>query len=229
MASGPYFHPTLFDFLRQLARNNNREWFDDNKARYERDVKGPALRFIEDFAPHLAKVSRNFTADARPVGGSLFRIHRDPRFSRDKRPYKTAVGIQFRHRQAKDVHAPGFYLHLEPANVFAGAGIWHPDGGTLKKLRDAIVAHPSRWKRVAHAKPFTDWFTLSGDGLKRAPRGYDPEHPLVDDLKRRDLIGITQLDQGIVTGEGFIGDFADICRTARSFVKFLCEAVAVPF
>jgi len=229
MASGPHFHPTLFDFLGQLARNNNREWFNANKPRYERDVKGPALRFIEEFAPHLAKVSRNFVADARPMGGSLFRIYRDTRFSRDKRPYKTAVGIQFRHRQAKNVHAPGFYLHLEPGNVFAGAGIWHPDGSTLKMLRDAIVAHPNRWKRVAHGEPFTDWFTLSGDSLKRAPRGYEPEHPLVEDLKRRDLIGITELDQGIVTADGFIGEFAGICRAAGSFVKFLCEAVAVPF
>jgi uncharacterized protein (TIGR02453 family) len=229
MASGAHFHPPMFDFLRQLARNNNRDWFNANKQRYEQDVKRPALRFIEEFAPHLAKISRNFVADTRPVGGSLFRIYRDTRFSRDKRPYKTAVGIQFRHRQAKDVHAPGFYLHLEPGNVFAGAGIWHPGGSTLKMLRDTIVEHPTRWKRVTRAKPFAEWFALSGDSLKRAPRGYDPEHPLLDDLKRRDLVGFTELDEGVATADGFLQEYARICRAAGPFVKFLCEAVAVPF
>ena len=133
-----YFTPKLFGFLRELAENNDREWFKAHQDEYEQYVREPALEFITDFAKPLEKISPHFVADSRTVGGSLFRIQRDTRFSKDKTPYKTNVGIQFRHEFGRDVHAPGFYLHLEPDNVFMGAGMWHPDGGSLKRIRDAI-------------------------------------------------------------------------------------------
>ncbi|MFC1886438.1 TIGR02453 family protein [Thermodesulfobacteriota bacterium] len=112
MACKSYFSPETFIFLKELAENNNRHWFQENKRRYEEHFKGPAMCFIADFSEVLRKISRHFTADPRPVGGSLFRIYRDVRFSNDKSPYKTNAGIQFRHYQGKDVHAPGYYLHL---------------------------------------------------------------------------------------------------------------------
>src|SRR5918992_6326144 len=112
-AEAPSFTPDLFAFLRELAANNDREWFAANKTRYVADVQEPALAFIEDVGVRLPEVSGHFVADARTVGGSLFRIYRDTRFSKDKTPYKTHVGIQLRHESGKDVHAPGFYLHLE--------------------------------------------------------------------------------------------------------------------
>ena len=135
MAAEVHFRPEFFRFLRELRENNSRDWFQAQKARYQRDVRDPALRFIGDFAPALKEISPHFRADPRPVGGSLFRIHRDVRFSKDKSPYKTSVGIQFRHEMGKDAHAPGFYLHLEPENVFLGAGSWRPDGPSLLKIR----------------------------------------------------------------------------------------------
>src|SRR5262249_17068758 len=108
MANGPYFTPRLFAFLRELKANNSREWFQANKARYVEDVQQPMLRFIADFAAPLARISRNLEADPRPVGGSMFRIHRDTRFARDKSPYKTHLAAHFRHRATtKDVHGPG--------------------------------------------------------------------------------------------------------------------------
>ena len=91
------FDPAFFRFLRDLKANNDREWFAANKERYEDDVRGPALDFVVEFAPQLERISRHFVADPRPSGGSLFRIHRDTRFSKDKAPYKTFTGIQFRH------------------------------------------------------------------------------------------------------------------------------------
>ena len=124
-----YFTKATFDFLRELAANNRKDWFAENKERYQADVQRPAMRFVTDFGAPLRRISRNFRADPRPVGGSLFRIHRDTRFSRDKSPYKTHLGIQFRHDLGKDVHAPGFYVHLEPGNVFVGAGILAPGRG----------------------------------------------------------------------------------------------------
>ena len=136
------FSPELFAYLRDLKRHNRREWFLENKARYEKAVKDPALRFIADFEPHLRKVSPEFLAIPKAVGGSLFRIQRDVRFSKDKSPYKTHVGIRFLHRDAKNVHAPIFYLHLDPAGSFAGVGVWHPEPPTLEAIRQAIVNDP---------------------------------------------------------------------------------------
>lgn len=223
------FDPDLFRFLRQLEKNNKREWFHANKDWYESSVRHPALQFISDFGPHLAKISRHFSADPRPVGGSLFRIHRDVRFSGDKRPYKTSVGIQFRHKKAKDVHAPGFYLHLQPGSVFAGIGIWHPDSTSLKKVRRELAANPARWKRVINGKEFSATYELEGESLKRPPRGYEADHPLIEDLKRKDFLAVARLTQKQVTSSGFLDEYAALCRTGAPFAKLLCNAIDVPF
>jgi uncharacterized protein (TIGR02453 family) len=217
------FSPELFSFLRELRENNDREWFKANKARYEEAVQEPALQFIADFAPRLREISPHFVADPRPVGGSLFRIYRDTRFSRDKSPYKTNTGIHFRHELARDVHAPGFYLHLGPDEVFAGAGIWHPDNQTLGTIRDAIVADPDRWKQA------TSDVRLGGDALKRAPAGYDPQHELIDDLKRKDFIAVVTLSEKDATSPRFLAKFADTCRAATPFTRFLCDAIGIGF
>jgi len=154
MAKAAHFTPKLFQFLKALEKNNNRDWFLANKDRYEAHVREPLLQFIADFAPKLQKVSPHFLAIPKTVGGSMFRIYRDTRFSKDKRPYKTAAAAHFRHEVGRDVHAPGFYLHLEPGAVFAGAGIWHPDGKTLNRIRQAMVEDPGVWKRVLSNKNF---------------------------------------------------------------------------
>lgn len=229
MVNNAYFGPETFTFLRELAQKNNRQWFQENKKRYDAHAKEPAMRFIVDFGPLLKEISRHFTGDPRPVGGSLFRIYRDVRFSNDKRPYKTNVGIQFRHNQGKDVHAPGFYLHLEPRNVFAAVGIWHPDPAALGKIRDAIIEDPSGWKRAVNEKTFRSRFNLSGNSLQGAPKGYDPDHPLIGDLKRKDFIGTTTLNENAIGKPEFPRDFAEICKAGASFVKFLCNAIGLPF
>lgn len=228
MAATTYFTPALFKFLRDLRENNNRDWFNANKSRYEDQVKDPSLRFISDFGDHLRKISPNFNADPRPVGGSLFRIYRDVRFAKDKSPYKTAVGIQFRHKKGKDAHAPGFYLHLEPGEIFAAAGMWHPDGGSLKQIRDALVEDPARWKRVKAGKGLKE-FEFGGDSLKRPPKGYDPEHPLVEDLKRKDFMCHTRLTQKAVTEADFPKRLAGLYRQTGPLVRLLCDAVGVEY
>lgn len=221
--------PKAFEFLTDLAANNNRDWFEANKQRYEDELREPALQLVRDFAPYLADISPFFRADARRTGGSMFRIYRDTRFSKDKSPYKTYTGLQFRHERGKDAHCPGFYLHLEPDEFFMGAGIWRPDGATVQKVRDAIDAHPERWKKVTRAKGFTKTFRLAGDTLKRAPKGYDADHPLIDDLKRKDFIAVTELTEKQVTAPGFVEDFAGLCRTGAPLVQFLCDAIEVPY
>jgi len=225
VASQGHFSNRTFTFLRDLAKNNSREWFQDNKGRYEKDVKGPALEFIQDFSSPLGKISPHFRADPRPSGGSLFRIHRDVRFSKDKSPYKTYTGIQFRHERRKDAHAPGFYLHLEPGNCFVGLGIWHPDGKTVRKIREHLVEDPKGWKKAVSGAGFKRHLQLTGDRLVRHPRGFDPEHPLIEDLMWKDYIAFAKLSQKAITEPGFLKEYVAYCRSGRPLMAFLCEAL----
>jgi uncharacterized protein (TIGR02453 family) len=225
----PYFDRSFFQFLEDLKRHNQRDWFQDNKQRYQDDVQHPAQQFISDFGPWLREISPHFVADPRPTGGSMFRIYRDTRFARDKSPYKTHVGIQFRHQQGKDVHAPGFYLHLEPGNCFAGVGIWHPGGDALSSIRTAIGERPDDWKKTTRSQRFKETFELAGESLTKAPRGFDPEHELIEDLKRKDFFALAPVDQKTVMRSDFLQRYAKLCGAGDSFVQFLCRAVDVPF
>ena len=221
--------PELFEFFRELKRNNSKEWFLANKERYERQVRLPLQRFIMDFEQPLRRISRRFRADPRPVGGSLFRIHRDVRFSPDKSPYKTHGGIQFRHERGRDVHAPGFYLHLEPSNVFAAVGIWHPDSAALGRIREAIAADPPSWLKAKSDPGFCELYDLSGESLKRAPQGYDPNHPQIGDLKRRDFIAHVTLSEDEACAPDFLERYARLCARAAPFMRFLTETLDLPW
>jgi uncharacterized protein (TIGR02453 family) len=224
------FSPELFSFLADLRANNDREWFAANRDRYEEHLLEPALQFITAFAPRLAKISPHFRADPRPSGGSLFRIYRDTRFSKDKSPYKTNVGIHFRHEQVgRDVHAPGYYLHIGLGETFAGAGIWHPDTDAATRIREAIVADPDRWKRATRQGAFAKRMQLGGDSLKRVPPWADADHPFADDLKRKDYYGWARLTEEDVTAPGFVDEYARICRASVPLMQLLCDALEVPF
>lgn len=223
------FSPALFAFLNELRRNNDREWFAANKPRYLEDVQEPALEFVADFGPLLHEISPHFVADPRPVGGSLFRIHRDIRFGKDKTPYKTHTGVQFRHEQARDVHSPGFYLHLEPGQVFAAAGIWRPDGPTLAKIREAIAAEPEQWTAAVRESGIGEQMRFEGESLKRPPAGYDATHPLLEDLKRKDFIAVAKLSERTVTSTGFAKALAETFQTSAPLVRFLCRSTGVSF
>ena len=224
-----HFTPRIFEFLLELRANNSREWFQANKDRYERDVKEPLLGFIEDFRPLLSSISSHFVADARANGGSMFRIYRDVRFSKDKSPYKTQAAAHFRHEAGKTAHAPGFYLHLAPGEVGAGVGIWRPDTPALTKIRNAIVSDPGAWEKAAKDPVLLGEFSIGGDSLKRPPKGFDADHPYVEDLKRKDHIAWVDLDEDDAVSPGFLDEFADICRQAAPFVRFLTTAVDLPF
>ena len=229
MVRSRHFSPDFFSFLNELKENNNRDWFNANKDRYRAEIQEPLLRFISDFSGPLGDISPNFIADPRPSGGSMFRIYRDVRFSKDKSPYKTHAAAQFRHRAGRDVHAPGFYLHLETGGVFAGAGLWHPDRTALDLIRTAIVERPDEWRAVLGDPSFARHHELSGESLKRAPRGYDPEDPLIEDLKRKDFVCVQRFTQKQATSATFLDAFVESCRAASPFVRFLTEAIDQPF
>lgn len=224
-----YFTSASFKFLRELAANNERDWFQANKERFLDLVQEPALAFISDFAPRLEKISSHFEADARVQGGSLLRPYRDIRFSKDKTPYKTNIGMRFYHQAGSDIHAPGFYLHIEPANSYAGVGLWRPEAPVARQIRQAIVEDPSGWKKAAHGRAFLSRFTLDGESLARPPQGFDPEHPLVEDLKRKDFIAGARLPDKLVISDDFLHDYTALTRASVPYMKFLTAAMNLPF
>ncbi len=224
-----YFSPKLFTFLRDLSENNDRDWFKAHQSDYESYVREPALDFITDFAEPLAKISEHFVADSRTVGGSLFRIQRDTRFSKDKTPYKENTGMQFRHVMAKDVHAPGFYVHLQPGECYMGIGLWRPETKVAYAIRHHIAEHPAEWKKASRSKRFTDTFTVTGESLVRTPKGFDDDHPLIEDLKRKDFIASRRLTQRQITSDHFMDDFTAYSKRAVPYMRFLCDAVGLPF
>jgi uncharacterized protein (TIGR02453 family) len=223
MARSTYFSTDLFEFLRQLKRRNDREWFAKNKERYQQVVVDPALRFIADFAEPLATLSPHFVADARPTRGSLFRIYRDTRFSADKKPYKTHIGIHFSHVNGKDAHAPVFYLHLQPEGSFAAAGIWHPDNRALTKIRSAIVANPKRWKQA------TRNLELEGERLVRPPKGFSSSDPCIEDLKLKDFIASTAFTDKQICHANFLQEFTSACQTMQPLVAFTTQSLGLKF
>jgi len=226
-----YFGRAVFEFLKELDANNNKQWWEANKQRYVEVIREPALDFIVDFGARLRAISPHFTADTRVNGGSLMRPYRDMRFSNGV-PYKTNVGIQFRHSSGGDVHAPGFYLHIEPGQSFAGVGLWHPETVLARKIRKAIGEDPRGWGDVAHADSFTDTWTIGGhddDRLKRVPKELDGDHPYPDDLRLRSFSAGTRLTQKTVTSARFGDDLFRSFEKAGPYTRFLCRAIGLPF
>lgn len=223
------FSKATFNFLDELAANNNRPWFEANKPRYESLVREPALEFIAAMAPVLENFAPSFRAEPRKMGGSLMRVFRDTRFARDKTPYKTNIGIQFRHALGKDVHAPGFYVHVATDECFLGAGCWHPEADALGLIRTLIAAKPERWLAACNDKKFAAHWQLAGDSLTRPPRGFAVDHVAIEDLKRKDFIGLAPLSFAQATGPGLVKLAGARFTAAAPLMKFLCEALKVPY
>jgi uncharacterized protein (TIGR02453 family) len=218
-----YFTPDSFRFLSRLNRNNNRDWFLAHKDEYSALLHEPALRFITDFAAPLYRITPHLVADPRSSRGSLFRIYRDTRFSPDKRPYKTHLAMRFSHR-GKDVHSPGFYLHLAPEGCFAACGLWHPEPPTLLKVRQAIVSRPAEWRKIRKLLNWDDAGKLS-----RPPRGFPCDHEFVEDLKLRDLGTAVDLTLDQVCSPRFLATFSTACRKMSPVAAFLSSALGLRF
>lgn len=223
------FTKATFDFLAALSANNNKAWFEANKHRYEELVRDPALDFIEAMDPVLKTFAPNFRAEPRKMGGSLMRVYRDTRFSRDKTPYKTNIGIQFRHALGKDIHAPGFYVHVATDECFFAAGCWHPEADVLGKIRERIAQKPEKWFAARDDQSFAARWELWGDELTRPPRGYAADHPAIADIKRKDFVAIANLSSREATGTALVKLAGKRFAEAAPFMRFLCEALEVPY
>lgn len=217
-----YFDRATYDFLRELRAHNDRAWFAANKHRYEQDLKEPFLDFISDAGPRLRKISKNLVADPRPVGGSLFRIYRDTRFAKDKSPYKTHAGAHFQ-LGGKGVHGPGYYLHIEPGQCFVAGGMWMPESKALQQIRERIAEEPDAWKRARGTLDHGE------DALKRPPRGFDADHPMIEDIKRKSFTSSVRLTDAQVVSPKLMDTFIAGCTKIAPLMRFLADAVGVPW
>lgn len=225
-----YFSDASFKFMRGLARHNEREWFHAHKHEYEAHVRGPFLALIADLQPALREVSEHYRADPKTVGGSLFRIHRDTRFSGDKSPYKLWQGARLFHERSRELEAPSFYLHLQPGHCFIGAGLWHPEPETLRRIRQFIVDNPGSWAAAAHAPAFRKRYDLDdSEMLVRTPRGYPADFAYLDDLRRKNHVAIRSLDDATMTGPRLLATVGDDLRRLGPFVDYLCAALDLEF
>ena len=214
-----YFDKDTFAFLKELADNNDRDWFAENKDRYEGSVKEPFLQFINDVGPELRKVSKTIVADPRPNGGSMFRIYRDVRFSKDKSPYKPYASAHF--SMGKGVHGPGYYLHVQPGECFLAGGMWMPDPPILQSIRERISAKPAEWRKAKGKLDHPE------DTLKRPPRGFDADDPMIEDIKRKSFTGSVRLTDGQVQGPDLVKTVVGDCRELAPLMKFLSTAAGV--
>lgn len=226
MPGFPGFPADFFRFFRELKQNNNRDWFKANKPRYQAAVVEPMSAFILAMAPHLERISPCYLADPRQ---SMFRIHRDTRFARDKTPYKTHAACHFRHTAGRDAHAPGFYAHFATDELMFGGGIWLPPADRLARIREAIADNPVAWSRVINARAVKERGGVQGEQLKRAPRGFDPEHPHIEDLKLKSFYVMVAVEPKLARSAELPREVASAFRAAAPLSRFVCEALELPF
>lgn len=223
------FPKDLFAFFEELKENNNREWFNANKPRYLESVVEPMGNYIRSIAPLLQRISPHYRADPKPHGGSMFRIYRDTRFSKDKTPYKTHAACHFRHLAHGDAHAPGFYMHLESAQVMFGGGIWRPSSKHLGLIREFIADNPSAWGKLSDSTAVRKLGGIQGDQLKRPPRGYDPGARHIEDLKRKSFYLMHDAEPELALSPDLVTESARVFRVAGKLNRFVCDALELPF
>lgn len=204
-------------FLKDLAENNNRDWFTENRKRYETSKKD-----LEQLvAAVLIGVSEFESLPNTEVKDCIFRINRDIRFSKDKSPYKqwfsAAIGPGGRHSGRTD-----FYLHIQPGESFLGAGMWAPTPKHLAKFRQEIDFNPQGLKSIIEAPEFRDYFPeIWGESLQRSPKGYPDNHPDIDLLKRKQLFFMHKYSDADVTSSGFAAEIVKGCRLIKPYCEFL--------
>ncbi|MBF6025539.1 DUF2461 domain-containing protein [Lysobacter niastensis] len=225
-----YFSDASFRFLRGLARNNDREWFHAHKGDYDAHVKEPFQHLLTDLQPVLRQVSEHYRSEPKGVGGSMFRIQRDTRFANDKTPYKSWQGARLFHERGRQVEAPSFYLHVQPGNCFIGAGLWHPQPETLRRVRHFILDNPGSWKAAAHESKFRRRFDLDdSETLTRMPRGFPDDFEFADDLKRKNFVALRAIDDATMTGPRLLKSLETDLTGLGPFTDYLCAALDLEF
>ena len=203
-------------FLSGLKKNNNRDWFESNKDDYREAVAEPAQAFVVGLGRRLQSISKGVIYDTRMNGsGSVMRIYRDIRFSKDKTPYKDWLGIFFWEGKQKKMENPGYYIHIDPQGSFVGAGHYHFPKSFFDAYREAVV-NPKTGKeleRTLEKIGKTKGMLIGGEQTKRVPRGFDSEHPRAELLKYKGLYAYTEsIPRKRLTTPEFVDYCYDRCK-----------------
>jgi uncharacterized protein (TIGR02453 family) len=215
----PGFPPEMIRFFRSLKRNNRRDWFQPRKHLYEQHVKAPMLDLVTALNGELVKFAPQFVTDPNKA---LFRIYRDIRFSADKTPYKTHAAASFWRRGADHTGAGGFYFSVSHDQIEIAGGIYHPSPETMLLVRSHIVENYPELRRIlANKKARKLVGELQGDELTRAPKGFDPQHPALDLIKKKDWILDVALDSSVATTPRLYREILDRFRAMAPLIEFL--------
>jgi uncharacterized protein (TIGR02453 family) len=218
------FTPRTLAFLRALKRNNDREWFREHKAAYERDVRGPMLEVLDRLAGDFGRFAPELVSEPRV---SLYRIYRDTRFSADKSPLKTHAAAHFPSRALPKGRSAGLYFHLSPTEVWIGGGLYMPSAADLRLIREHIAAHHGRLRRAVTSTPFVEAVgTLDGEQLTRVPRGYPRDHKAADYLRFKQFLAGREYPAAFATSPRFYPELLRVYRAILPMVRFLNEALA---
>ncbi|MFA5834989.1 MAG: DUF2461 domain-containing protein [Bacteroidota bacterium] len=211
-------------FLKKLKKNNNRDWFNAHKNDYEEQIKFPMQSFIASLQPLFADFASQF--DVHPKR-SMFRIYRDTRFSKDKTPYKTHMAAHFVLRgKPKGFEGSGYYLHIAPGEVFIGGGIYLPDNDQLKKIRKYLAEHSKEFLAIINKPSFKKMFpAITGQKLSRPPKGYDPNHPMIEWLKMKQFFTGLEMKEEICHKKDFVKLIAKHCKELMPLVDFMNKAM----
>lgn len=218
-AGAPRFTPQALTFLRSLARNNRREWFQPRKDTYESAVRAPMVEFVERLAGELASYAPDLVAVPRT---SIFRIYRDTRFSNDKSPYKTAIAAHFPHGGLPKGESAGLYVEVAPRHVWYGGGIYMPRPRDLALVRAHLADHHRRLDRLVRSPAFRRTFgELGGDMLQRVPRGFAQDHPAAAWLRHRQFLAGVERPAAFATSPAFYRTVAAAFKVLAPIIAFL--------
>ncbi len=205
-----------FDFLREIGENNNRDWFNENKSRYQEHHE-TVKQFVPELVDHLS-------AFDEIESHKVYRIYRDIRFSKDKTPYKT--NFAFHMVRASKMRRGGYYCHLEPDNSFAAGGFWGPNKEDLKRIRQEIGIDDQPLRKIITDKSFVDTFgELTGDQVKTAPKGYKKDHPAIDLLRFKQFLLYKPFTDKEVHSKGFSKKLADTYAKMLPFLDYMSEVL----
>jgi uncharacterized protein (TIGR02453 family) len=215
------FSPAALTFLRRLMRHNDRAWFAAHKEAYERDVKAPMAALVERLASDLRRFAPDLVASPK---ASLYRLHRDTRFSADKSPFKTQVGAVFPHRALHRHQGAGLYLEIGPAGTMIAGGIYMPEAAELHALRSHLAGNTARFRSLVESPAFRRTVgTVSGSSLQRVPRGFPPNHPAAEYLKLRQFLFGCDFPAAFATSPAFYRQVVSLFEHMAPVVGFLNE------
>lgn len=217
-------HPSTLAFLKKLKKNNNREWFEKNRLLYEAaktDVEKNVAVVLAAAKQFDKRISRELAAKK-----CMFRIYRDVRFAKDKRPYKNNLGASF-NPGSKNANLPGYYMHIEAGGAFLAGGIWQPPAPELAKIRQEIDYNLKEFEKIINDKSFRKYFKVldQDDKLVTTPKGYAKDHPAIEYLRLKSFIAVCSLTDKEIMAPHFNKTASEIFKAMLPLNQFLQRAL----